>query len=69
MTKIYKCKECNFKYKTKKLAQQCEKWCKEHKSCNIEITKHAIGFFFSKKKSYNVKLETGSFRKKSLKAI
>ena len=42
MKKIYKCKECNFKYKDKKLAQQCEEWCKKYKSCNIEITKHAI---------------------------
>jgi len=40
--RFYECKECNFKYKEKKLAQQCKKWCKKYKSCNIEITKHAM---------------------------
>jgi len=55
MTKKYKCKECGFYYKTKSLAEKCEEWCKKYKSCNLEITKHSNGFFFSKKKSYNVK--------------
>lgn len=40
--KSYYCEECNFKYKEKKFAQKCEEWCKKYKSCNIEITKHAI---------------------------
>ncbi len=38
----YICPECNFAYKDKKFAEQCEKWCKEHNSCNIEITKHSV---------------------------
>jgi len=42
MKKKYKCKECSFYYKTKSLAEKCEKWCKKYKSCNIEITKHSI---------------------------
>jgi len=42
MKKTYKCKECNFEYKTKKLARQCGDWCKKYKSCNMQITKHAI---------------------------
>lgn len=40
--KTYICEECKFKYKDKKLAKKCELWCKKYKSCNIEITKHAI---------------------------
>ncbi len=40
--KYYICEECRFKYKDKELAQKCEKWCKKHKSCNLNITKYAI---------------------------
>ncbi len=38
----YKCSVCSFFYKEKKLAQRCEDFCKEHKGCNLEITKRAI---------------------------
>ena len=38
----FECKECNFLYKEKELADKCETWCNEHHSCNIEITKHAV---------------------------
>ncbi len=38
----YKCKECGLIYKDKDWAEKCENWCKENKSCNLEITKHAI---------------------------
>lgn len=41
-SKLYQCPECGFWYKEKKWAQKCEQWCRKHKSCNIEITKHAI---------------------------
>ena len=40
--KHYYCKKCKLEYKEKKWAEKCESWCKEHKSCNIEITNHAI---------------------------
>lgn len=36
------CEICSFAYKEKELAEKCQNWCDEHKSCNIEITKHAI---------------------------
>ncbi|MBI2128873.1 hypothetical protein HYU07_01405 [Candidatus Woesearchaeota archaeon] len=39
---LFICEECNFAYKDKKWAEKCQKWCKEHHSCNIEITKHAV---------------------------
>jgi hypothetical protein len=39
---IYQCEECGFQYAEKEWAEKCEAWCKEHHSCNIEITSHAI---------------------------
>ena len=38
----YYCEECNMAYIDKKKAHECEEWCKKHKSCNLEIIKHAI---------------------------
>lgn len=38
----YECSECGLKYGEKKWAEKCEVWCKETKSCNIDIIKHAI---------------------------
>lgn len=32
------CEACGFRYDTRTDAEACEKWCSEHKSCNIEIT-------------------------------
>jgi len=37
----YKCSKCGIKYRNKKWANKCYKWCSKHKSCNIEIIKHA----------------------------
>lgn len=38
---LYKCTECGFHYVDREWAEKCEAWCREHKSCNIEITAHA----------------------------
>lgn len=38
----YKCPECRLLYKEKEWAQKCQAWCLKYKSCNLEITKHAI---------------------------
>lgn len=38
----HQCKECGFHYRQKELALKCAAWCKEHKSCNLEIVKYAI---------------------------
>jgi len=40
--KLYQCPECGLLYKEKEWSDRCEAWCKEHHSCNLEITKHAI---------------------------
>ena len=38
----YQCDDCRLKYKEKNIAEKCEKWCKKHHSCNLQITKNAI---------------------------
>lgn len=38
---LYRCEECGFHYADKGWAEKCEAWCRERKSCNIEITAHA----------------------------
>ncbi len=38
----YQCVECGLKYEDKKWAEKCEVWCREYKSCNLEITAHAV---------------------------
>jgi hypothetical protein len=39
---LYICEECGFSYKEKVWAEKCEAWCKEHQSCNLDITKHSV---------------------------
>jgi len=36
------CEECKLRYSEKEWAEKCEAWCKKYKSCNLEITKHAV---------------------------
>lgn len=38
---LYQCEECGLKYAEKEIAEKCEVWCREHKSCNLRIIKHA----------------------------
>lgn len=39
---LHQCKECGLKYADKEIAERCQSWCKEHKSCNLDIISHAI---------------------------
>jgi len=39
---VFVCSICNFGYATKDLAQKCGDYCKKHRSCSLEITKHAV---------------------------
>lgn len=41
-TELFQCPECGLEYKEKEWAEKCETWCKKYKSCNLEITKHAV---------------------------
>jgi hypothetical protein len=38
----YQCEECGLRYREKVQAERCEAWCREHKSCNLEIIKDAV---------------------------
>jgi molecular chaperone GrpE len=40
--KVYACPECGFHYRDEATAKKCEAWCKEHGSCNAEITKLSV---------------------------
>ncbi|OGF65339.1 hypothetical protein A2Z53_02395 [Candidatus Giovannonibacteria bacterium RIFCSPHIGHO2_02_42_15] len=40
--KLYQCPECGLHYGKKEKAEECEAWCREHHSCNLEITSQAI---------------------------
>ena len=40
--KLFQCPECGLHYRSKEWAEKCEAWCLKHKSCNLEITSHAI---------------------------
>lgn len=33
----WQCEVCGYQYKDKEWSEKCEAWCKEHKSCNLEI--------------------------------
>ncbi|MBI2096030.1 MAG: hypothetical protein HYT43_00085 [Candidatus Taylorbacteria bacterium] len=39
--KFYQCQECGLVYADKETAEKCQAWCIEHRSCNLEIIKHA----------------------------
>lgn len=38
----WQCEVCGYLYEEKGWAEKCEAWCKEHKSCNLEIIIHGI---------------------------
>lgn len=40
--RVFACPECGLAYKDAQWAKKCAAWCKEHKSCNLEIIKHAV---------------------------
>jgi uncharacterized membrane protein len=40
--KTYICAECGYEYEEKEWALKCQKWCAQHKSCNMDIIKHGV---------------------------
>lgn len=38
----FTCPECNLRYVEESWAKKCEDWCREHKSCNLDIIQHAV---------------------------
>lgn len=41
-TELYQCLECGLHYRNQETANKCEAWCKEHNSCNLEITRQSV---------------------------
>ncbi len=39
---LHECPECGLHYRDVEQARKCEEWCREHHSCNLEITKGAV---------------------------
>lgn len=39
---LHQCLECGLHYASQDTARECEAWCKEHKSCSLEITKQSV---------------------------
>lgn len=39
---IFQCSDCGLHYKDAKIARKCEAYCKKHKACSMEVTKHSI---------------------------
>ena len=39
---LHQCGECGLKYEDKETAEKCQAWCKEHKSCNLDIIKNSV---------------------------
>ncbi|MHA2066307.1 MAG: hypothetical protein ACXABY_18200 [Candidatus Thorarchaeota archaeon] len=39
---LYLCEECDLLYREEYWAKKCEDWCRKRKSCNLEITRHAV---------------------------
>jgi len=39
---LYQCEECGLKYESKEIAEKCQAWCSEHKSCNLDLIKYAV---------------------------
>jgi len=40
--KLFQCPECDLWYDEEEWKKKCEEWCKEHKSCNLEIINHSV---------------------------
>ncbi len=41
-SEAFSCEECSLRYSDQAMAERCEAWCREHKSCNLGIIQHAI---------------------------
>lgn len=39
---LYQCEACSYLYESEDIAKQCQTWCTEHQSCNLDITKYAV---------------------------
>ena len=49
-TTLYQCDACKLAYKERDKAVECEAWCKENNSCNLDIIQYAEPLSGSEKK-------------------
>ncbi len=54
VNKSYQCPECKLHYENEQVAKQCEAYCKEHQSCNMDITRLS-----EERKSVNQNITSG----------
>lgn len=40
--KAYKCEECGFHYRDKRMAKKCEKHCRDYDACDTEIVENSL---------------------------
>ena len=41
-SELYQCSICKLHFETTQLAAQCDKWCRNNNSCNVEIASQSI---------------------------
>ncbi|MEB3773885.1 MAG: hypothetical protein GSR86_03020 [Desulfurococcales archaeon] len=46
-SRYYACGECGLIYEDRALAEACEEWCREHRTCNRDIASRSIGYIRS----------------------
>mgnify|MGYP001589436656 CR=1 FL=1 len=39
---VYICERCGLIYRNRKIAEKCQNWCDNYKSCNLKISKNAL---------------------------
>lgn len=42
--RFYACGECGLIYTSRGLAEECEEWCREHGTCNVDLSRQSIGY-------------------------
>jgi len=49
--KLYQCSICKLHFTSKEVAVQCDDWCKNNNSCNMEIAGQSIEAIKAKKRN------------------
>lgn len=39
---LYQCDECGLRYEDREIAEECERFCREHNACNTEIIGQSV---------------------------
>lgn len=41
---LFICIECGLHYRVRETAEKCEAWCRETRSCNVEIAQQSVEY-------------------------